>query len=531
MTTPVNTGPGALSVTAVAAGNAYAYSDLFPVVPGQTYTVDAVVRAASTVRSSFVRLRWFNAARAEVTTSTGTASNNTTSFAARTVTAVAPASAATVRAEVQFSSAALGEVHYVDNVSLVGGSAAWAGMSDGQTVNWRVQARDGAGLWSTWSEPVPMTRRVKPTVTISNLGAGAAYDSSPPIIWSVTGGTQVRYRVLVYHVTDLSRPVYDSKERQSSETSLTIPSGYLFDDWTYRVKVRVWDSQNREATPGDPTYAQAQADFHLDTDVAVGGVTGLSVAQVGQTPTVDIEWQRSTTPDRFVILRDGRISRTVDAEDVYVSGTTYRYRSHGSRPNWSHRYEVRAVVNGRTSATNPDVYYAVPVEGIWLIDRDRDINVTLMGNDEGTWSMEDDASVYTPIGSTQPVRIVNGMRGLEGVSLWRAHGGLREDLPSHGGRPLRHQGAAVPDGSAHRRRHVLRGAGRQHHDLPVAQDARGRGLQERLVRLLAGGGPPLRRRRLTVRSPAPHDDSRAHHRGAEGVRSGPPLLAHAAHRR
>ncbi|WP_036959189.1 hypothetical protein [Promicromonospora kroppenstedtii] len=143
-------------------------------------------------------------------------------------------------------------------------------------------------------------------------------------------------------------------------------------------------------------------------------MTGLSVAQVGQTPTVDIEWQRSTTPDRFVILRDGRISRTVDAEDVYVSGTTYRYRSHGSRPNWSHRYEVRAVVNGRTSATNPDVYYAVPVEGIWLIDRDRDINVTLMGNDEGTWSMEDDASVYTPIGSTQPVRIVNGMRGLEG---------------------------------------------------------------------------------------------------------------------
>ncbi|WP_036959294.1 hypothetical protein [Promicromonospora kroppenstedtii] len=65
----------------------------------------------------------------------------------------------------------------------------------------------------------------------------------------MTGGTQVRYRVLVYHVTDLSRPVYDSKERQSSETSLTIPSGYLFDDWTYRVKVRVWGLPEPRSDP------------------------------------------------------------------------------------------------------------------------------------------------------------------------------------------------------------------------------------------------------------------------------------------
>lgn len=414
VTSPVSSGPGALSLTATAAGNMYARSATFPVAPGQTYTANAVARTAATGRSAFVRFRWFTAAGAEITTNTGAASTSTTTYAARTVTAVAPADAATVRVEASVNSAAAGEVHYFDDVSFVGGSAAWAGMADGQTVFWRVQVKDGAGLWSVWSDPVTMTRRVKPTVAISNLGAGVAYDSSPPIIWSVTGGTQVRYRVLVYHVTDLTRVVYDSKERQSAENAFTIPGGYLFDDWTYRVKVRVWDSQNREATPGDPTYAEAQADFHLDTDAAVAGPTGLVASQVGQTPGVVLEWQRSTTPDQFAILRDGKIIRTSDAEDLYVSGTTYRYTSLGARPNWSHRYEIRAIVNGRTSAANPSIFYAVPVEGLWITDRDRGIDVTLWDDDAGTWEMPDDASVYAPIGGTQVVRVVNGLRGLEG---------------------------------------------------------------------------------------------------------------------
>jgi hypothetical protein len=292
-------------------------------------------------------------------------------------------------------------------------TTAYAGLAEDASAYWRVRAKDGAGLWSTWSDPVQMTRKSKPTVTIENLGAGVAYDSSPPIIWSVSGGTQTRFRVIVSHVTD-GRIVYDSKEHESAETSHTIPAGYLFDDWTYRVRVRVWDGENREATPGDPTYAEAEANFHLDTDVDVGGVTGLAVAQVGLKPTVDLTWNRSTTPDRFVILRDGRQVAMKDAEDLYEGGTSYRYRSYGSRPNWSHRWEVRAVVNGRTSPSSDGVFFTTRVEGLWILDSERDIDVTLYGDDEGTWKMEDDASVYTPVGSDQVVRVVSGLRGLEG---------------------------------------------------------------------------------------------------------------------
>lgn len=290
-------------------------------------------------------------------------------------------------------------------------TTAFAGLADGVTRYWRVRAKDGAGLWSVWSDPVSMTRQDKPDVAITNLGAGVVYDTTPPIIWSVTGGTQVRYRVLVDHVTDPDRWVYDSGVIQSAATTHTI-SG-IRDDRTYRVRVRVWDGENREATPGDPTYREASETFFLDDDVAVGPPTDLTVTQDGFTPYVLVEFQRSTTPDSLVIIRDGAVA-TVDAADLFVSGTTYQYRSHYARPNWPTVYEVRAVVDGRTSASNPSVTFATKVEGLWLVDRDRQVSVTLWGDDEGTWTNDDDASVYTPINGRRVVRVVSGMRGIEG---------------------------------------------------------------------------------------------------------------------
>lgn len=293
---------------------------------------------------------------------------------------------------------------------------AYAGLTAGGAAYWRVRARDGEGLWSVWSDSVRMERRAKPVVSITNLGAGEVYETSPPIIWSVTGVTgprPARFRVLVFDVDDLTRSIHDSGELTSSETSYTIPFGVIRDGQDYRIVVRVWDGWLREATPGDPTWASDFKTVTVAVDPTVDPVSSLTASQAGVSPKVVLEWERSATPDQFVIYRDGVPVRQVDAPDVYVGGTTYRYGSYGARPNFEHEYEVRAIVNGRQSASNPTAVFAVPVEGIWLIDRDRDIEVTLWGNDSGTWQMPDDASVYTPIGA-KPVRVVSGMRNLEG---------------------------------------------------------------------------------------------------------------------
>lgn len=296
-------------------------------------------------------------------------------------------------------------------------TTSFAGLAVDQVVYWRVRARDGAGLWSSWSDAVTMSRRAKPTVSITNLDSGVAYETSPAIIWSVsaTGGPRPpRFRVLVFDTLDPSTSIHDSGELTSSETSYTIPFGVIRDGGTYRVAVRVWDGWIREATPGDPTFASDTKTLTVAVDAAVGPVTGLTAVQVGVTPKVTLEWQRSTTPDGFVLYRDGVPIREMDPADVFVSGTTYRYTSLGARPNFQHTYQVRAVVNGRMSGSNPTTVFAVPVHGIWLIDRDNALEVTLWGDDAGSWDMPDDASVYTPNRSSRVVRIVSGMRNLEG---------------------------------------------------------------------------------------------------------------------
>lgn len=294
-------------------------------------------------------------------------------------------------------------------------ATAWAGLTEGQTVAWRVMMRDGAGLPSAWSDYVTMTRVGKPTVTITNLSAGLATEPTPPILWSSTG-VQTAYEVLVYVAGDTSTAIHDSGVRQGTETAYTIPAGVLTDDETYTVEVRIWDDVVREATPGDDTYAPAQADFYLATDAGVSPVETLTAVQEDLTPWVVLTWTRTTTPDSFAIYRDGKaIVADLDPGEVFVSGTTYSYRYYGARPNRQHVYAVRAVVNGAMSPDGPTPALTTSPSGLWVVDFDRGVDVTLWGDDEGTWNMVDDAAVYTPVGSTEVVRIVNGMRGLEGT--------------------------------------------------------------------------------------------------------------------
>lgn len=291
----------------------------------------------------------------------------------------------------------------------------FTGLTAGQKVFWRVMVKDGAGLWSVWSDVVSMTRTAKPAMTITNLGAGVVKEPTPLILWSMAG--QVRWKVLVFDTASPSKPIHDSGQRTGSASSYTIPSGVLKKTGTtYAIEVRGWDNVVREATPGDDVYASATALCTLATEPTVGPIDTLSAAAVDVSPWVDLTWTRSTTPDAFVLLRDGEIvNDSIDPASVFVSGSTYRFRYYGARPNREHTYAVRAVTFGTGQSPNgPTATFTTSPSGLWLVDFDRGVNVTLWGNDEGSWTMQDDASVYTPVGSTQVVRIVSGMRGLEG---------------------------------------------------------------------------------------------------------------------
>lgn len=134
-TAVARTGAASLAVTKPTAGSSkastlYAVGSGITVYPGETYNVSAYSRAATTGRSSFVRLDWYTAAGASAGTSAGTATaNNATGWTLHSASGVAPPTAAYVSVSLISTSLAAGETHYWDSVSLSSSASAWADSS------------------------------------------------------------------------------------------------------------------------------------------------------------------------------------------------------------------------------------------------------------------------------------------------------------------------------------------------------------------------------------------------------------------
>lgn len=295
---------------------------------------------------------------------------------------------------------------------------AYAGLTDGQKVFWRCRNRDGGGLESSWSDPVSFSRKVKGTLTIDNPAAEPSNyvdEFTPPIAWTFTG-TQKAYSVLIAKADKPSTWIHQSGKIRGTATTYTLPRGVLDDDEDYIVAVRVWDNEDRVATPGDPIFAHDRRTFHMNYDATVDPVTNLQATQQGGTPWVTLTWDRGTMPDRWVIKRGSKVIDHIDpASDAFVSGTSYTYTDYGASPFKSHQYRVLAVVTGRTSVGNPSDWVKTMPAGVWIADRQNDLWVKLRSLDVENMEYGEDAATFTPLGADEVTRKVAGMRGLEGT--------------------------------------------------------------------------------------------------------------------
>lgn len=134
----VRSGTSALQMTAIAAGdmrvrslNANNIPSMAQARPGDTVTVSAYSKAATTPRSGRVRIAWYDATSptpvAIGSTVTGSSTtNSTTDWTRHTLTSVAPASTAYLVMYVDIVAAALGEVHYWDDAQIEIGDVATA---------------------------------------------------------------------------------------------------------------------------------------------------------------------------------------------------------------------------------------------------------------------------------------------------------------------------------------------------------------------------------------------------------------------
>lgn len=210
----------------------------------------------------------------------------------------------------------------------------WAGLSSGANVWWRVRAKDSEGLWSVYSDPVQFQRLSKGTLTITSPTGGAIWSGRIPVTWTFTGRTQRAYQVAIAPASNPSEWLWDSGKVTSTDLTHTIPFGVVKDtSITYVVIVRVWDTETRQATPGDPIYTEAMTSaLTVSYDATVTGITALAAVSDPVLPIAHLTWTRAAgVPNFYQIQRsyDAGVTWEYIAEeegaDLNTSGTSYKY--------------------------------------------------------------------------------------------------------------------------------------------------------------------------------------------------------------
>ena len=302
-------------------------------------------------------------------------------------------------------------------------TTAYAGLADAATTTLQCRVRDEKGGVSDWSDPVTFSRDDKGTLAITSPAVSPnnfVDEFTPPIAWTFTGETQKAYRVLIARAARPHTWVYDSGRVTTTTPEHTLPFRWhghrvLKDDLEYIVTVRVWDAKDRCGT----AYVQATRSFTVQYDNTVTAITGLTATQPGLGPWVQLDWQRATLPDEWVIVRDGEVIEKEDiASDLFVSGTSYRFTDRTARPMVAHVYKVRAAVTSgpgrKMAATSPTATITPVSENFHLTTEDGSRSVFILSPDPENMAYGEDFAVYVPVGAEMATKIIRGMRGLEG---------------------------------------------------------------------------------------------------------------------
>jgi hypothetical protein len=138
----------------------------------------------------------------------------------------------------------------------------------------------------------------------------------------------------------------------------------------YRVTIRIWDTTDREQNGAIPTYAEKSIEFMVGYDAAVPPVTSLVAVQDASLPVVSLTWSRSTMPDWWTIIRDGKPIAQPMGLDLLAGSTNYAYVDRNANPRESHTYVVAAVVNNAQSSGNPTATLTVNASFPYLMRTD-----------------------------------------------------------------------------------------------------------------------------------------------------------------
>lgn len=296
---------------------------------------------------------------------------------------------------------------------------AYAGVPAGETRWWRVRVWDGLDFVSEWSDKQQFAYVAQPALTINNPPeSGIVEETTPTIDWSFPG--QDNAEVVLFRINPNSGKIINRLERwpDLNDTDVKVPPDTLRSGRTYRVRVRAWDSEDRQGLPGAPAYVQATREFTYARDGTPAPVTNLT-AELDSSPKVVFRFDRVTMPDYFSLRRNGEeVLQRISATDAFESGTSYEFAYWGARPRETDTYEVEAVVNDlgklKHSAGNDEIEVRTRVRGIWLVDPEDGQAVMFAGQESAEARIGVAGEVLYPKSGRRPVQITEQVRGYEG---------------------------------------------------------------------------------------------------------------------
>lgn len=298
---------------------------------------------------------------------------------------------------------------------------AYAGLADGASTWWRDRVKDGAGLWSAWSDPVQFSRFSKGTLTITTPASATpvVYEPSPDIAWTFTGRTQKAYQVIISTPGDANNWIWDSGKVTSTATTCTVPFGTIDATSTYRVTVRIWDTIDRETTPNDPVYVEATRDFTIAYDGAVTAPAAFGMSSDTVLPVAHLTFTRAATPDTWVLMRSDDGGTTFKFVGEYVGsslstgGTNYALDDTTAGMYKQYVWKILAVVGGHMSASSPTVSGTVRRLAPFLMRTDQTDAVCFM-NPKRSRAFNDVQELYETLGGADPVLVTQKLGRLTG---------------------------------------------------------------------------------------------------------------------
>lgn len=233
---------------------------------------------------------------------------------------------------------------------------AYAGLPlDGTSNWWRVRCQDEEGNTSGYSTWVEMKYAAKGAVGITLPTGGVYTEGSPAVTWTFTGATQKSYQVWISKTSAPNDWIWDSGKITSTDLSSAIPFGIISNSaLSYRIGVRIWDTQDRVGSAASPAYSES----YVDVTYAEGGTTGVTSPNAVSDPVkpnITITWIRATPASEYQIFRKRSTGTQwffldrISEANANIGGTNYSWTDFGV--DWYKPYDYKIIaVSGNTGS-------------------------------------------------------------------------------------------------------------------------------------------------------------------------------------